>query len=248
MIKLKTKEEIEIMRSAGRIVAEALAMAGKEIKVGMTTAELDTLVEECIRSKDSIPAFKGYHGFPASACISINEEVVHGIPCDRIIKDGDIVSVDVGSILNDFYGDAAKTFAIGEISEEKQQLMKITEKSLLAGIDKARNGNKLGQISAAVQKVAEANGYGVVRQLVGHGIGRDMHEDPQVPNYGSENEGPTLKTGMVIAIEPMINCGTYQVKTLPDGWTIVTADGLPSAHFEHTVAITDNGPDILTVL
>ncbi len=248
MIKLKTKEEIEIMRSAGRIVAEALAMVGEEIKDGMTTAQLDTLVEECIRSKDSVPAFKGYHGFPASACISINEEVVHGIPGERVIKEGDIVSVDVGSILDGFYGDSARTFAIGQISEEKQQLMQITEKSLLAGIDKARNGNKLGQISAAVQKVAEDNGYGVVRQLVGHGIGRDMHEDPQVPNYGSESEGPVLKSGMVIAIEPMINCGTYQVKTLPDGWTIVTADGLPSAHFEHTIAITDNGPDILTAL
>ncbi len=248
MIKLKTKEEIEIMRSAGRIVAEALAMVGQEIKEGMTTAKLDALVEESIRSNDSVPAFKGYHGFPASACISINEEVVHGIPGERIIQSGDIVSVDIGSILNGFYGDSAKTFAIGEISEEKQQLMEITEKSLLAGIDKARNGNKLGQISAAVQKVAEENGYGVVRQLVGHGIGRNMHEDPQVPNYGSVNEGPVLKTGMVIAIEPMINCGTYHVKTLPDGWTIVTADGLPSAHFEHTVAITENGPDILTVL
>ena len=236
------------MRSAGHIVAKALEMVGEEIKDGMTTGQLDALVEECIRANDSVPAFKGYHGFPASACISINEEVVHGIPGDRVIKDGDIVSVDIGSILDGFYGDSAKTFAIGEISEEKQQLMEITEKSLLAGIDKARNGNKLGQISAAVQKVAEENGYGVVRQLVGHGIGRNMHEDPQVPNYGSANEGPVLKTGMVIAIEPMINCGTYQVKTLPDGWTIVTSDGLPSAHFEHTIAITDNGPDILTAL
>ena len=248
MITLKSKEEIEIMRSAGQIVAGALAMVGEEIKEGMSTKLLDKLVEDYIRSKDSIPAFKGYHGFPASACISINEEVVHGIPGDRVIRDGDIVSVDVGSILDGYYGDSAKTFAIGNISEEKRKLMEITEKSLLAGIDKARNGNKLGQISAAVQKVAEDEGYGVVRQLVGHGIGRNMHEEPQVPNYGSVNEGPVLKTGMVIAIEPMVNCGTYQVKTLPDGWTIVTSDGLPSAHFEHTVAITDNGPDILTVL
>ena len=214
MINLKTTEEIEIMRSAGQIVAGALAMVGNEIKEGMSTGLLDKMVEDFIRSKDSIPAFKGYHGFPASACISINEEVVHGIPGDRVIEDGDIVSVDIGSILDGFYGDSAKTFAIGDISEEKQQLMEITEKSLLAGIDKARNGNKLGQISAAIQKVAEDNGYGVVRQLVGHGIGRNMHEDPQVPNYGSENEGPVLKNGMVIAIEPMINCGTYQVQTL----------------------------------
>ena len=248
MILLKSKDEIEIMRHAGRIVAETLAMVGDEIKPGMTTKKLDTLVEDFIRSKNAVPAFKNYHGYPASACISINDEVVHGIPGDRIIEEGDIVSVDVGSILDGFYGDSARTYAIGEISKEKRELMEFTEKSLLAGIDKARNGNKLGQISASVQDVAESNGYGVVRQLVGHGIGRNMHEEPQVPNYGSPNEGPKLKTGMVIAIEPMINIGTYQVKTLPDGWTIVTADGSPSAHFEHTVAITEDGPDILTAL
>lgn len=236
------------MRQAGRIVAETLAMVGNEIKAGMTTKKLDTMVEDFIRSKKAIPAFKNYHGFPASACISINDEVVHGIPGDRKIADGDIVSVDVGSIFDGFYGDSARTYAIGEITEEKRRLLENTEKCLHAGIDKARNGNKLGQISASVQEMAESKGYGVVRQLVGHGIGRNMHEEPQVPNYGSPDEGPTLKSGMVIAIEPMINCGTYQVKTLPDGWTIVTADGQPSAHFEHTVAITDNGPDILTVL
>jgi len=236
------------MRYAGHIVAETLAMVGENIAAGMTTKELDILVEEFIRSKGAVPAFKNYHGFPASACISINDEVVHGIPGERTMEEGDIVSVDVGSIYKGFYGDSARTYAIGRISDEKRKLMEITEKSLLAGIDKARNGNKLGQISASVQEVAEANGYGVVRQLVGHGIGRNMHEEPQVPNYGLPTEGPVLKTGMVIAIEPMINCGTYQVKTLPDGWTIVTADGRPSAHFEHTVAITENGPDILTAL
>lgn len=235
------------MRQAGRIVAEALQMVGNTIKPGMTTLELDTLVDEFIRSKNAIPAFKGYHGFPASSCISINDEVVHGIPGDRVIEEGDIVSVDVGSLINGYYGDSARTFAVGEISEEKRKLMDFTEKSLAAGIDKARNGNKLGQISAAIQEVAEQQGYGVVRQLVGHGIGRNMHEEPQVPNYGYPDEGPVLKTGMVIAIEPMVNSGTYQVKTLPDKWTVVTADGSPSAHFEHTVAITENGPDILTI-
>ena len=248
MINLKTKEEIEIMRQAGRIVAETLTMVAEEIKPGMTTKRLDSLIEDFIRSKNAVPAFKDYQGFPASACISIDDEVVHGIPGKRKLKEGEIVSVDVGSIFDEFYGDSARTYAIGEISEEKKKLMEWTEKSLQAGIDKARNGNKLGQISAAVQNTAEEQGYGVVRQLVGHGIGRKMHEEPQVPNYGSSDEGPVLKTGMVLAIEPMINCGTYQVKTMPDGWTIVTADGKPSAHFEHTVAITENGPDILTVL
>jgi len=248
MITLKSPEEIEIMRKAGRIVAETLALVGETIKPGITTGEIDALVEEFIRSKGAIPAFKDYQGFPASACISIDSEVVHGIPGKRIIQEGEIVSVDVGSIFEEFYGDSARTFAIGEIDDDKAALMECTEKSLMAGIDKARNGNKLGQVSAAVQKVAEGAGYGVVRQLVGHGIGRRMHEEPQVPNFGSADDGPMLKTGMVIAIEPMVNLGTYKVNTMPDGWTFVTADGKPSAHFEHTVAITDNGPDILTVL
>lgn len=236
------------MREAGRIVAKTLAMIEDSIEPGMTTGKLDEMVEDFIRSHKAVPAFKNYHGFPASACISIDEEVVHGIPGKRVIRDGEIVSVDVGSIYHGFYGDAARTFAVGEISAEKARLMEYTEKSLLAGIDKARNGNKLGQISVAVQQMAEGQGYGVVRQLVGHGIGRKMHEEPQVPNYGSVNDGPVLKTGMVLAIEPMVNIGTFEVKTMPDGWTFVTADGQPSAHFEHTVAITDNGPDILTAL
>ncbi len=248
MIKLKTGEEIEIMRKAGRIVAEALAMVGDILKPGITTGEIDALVEDFIRSKGAIPAFKDYQGFPASACISIDSEVVHGIPGSRIIQEGEIVSVDVGSFYEEFYGDSARTFAVGEIDDDKAALMRCTEKSLMAGIDKARNGNKLGQVSAAVQEVAEAAGFGVVRQLVGHGIGRKMHEEPQVPNFGSVDDGPVLKSGMVIAIEPMVNMGTYKVNTLPDGWTFVTADGQPSAHYEHTVAITNNGPDILTIL
>ncbi len=247
MIVLKTTEEIEIMRRAGRIVGAVLDLVEETIEPGLTTSQLDMLIEDYIRSHGAIPAFKNYHGYPASACISIDDEVVHGIPGNRKIQAGDIVSVDVGAIVDDYYGDGARTFPVGEVSQAKTQLMEWTYKCLLAGIDKARKGNKLGEISAAVQQTAESKGYGVVRQLVGHGIGRKMHEEPQVPNFGSPTEGPVLKPGMVLAIEPMINMGTYDVKTMPDGWTIVTADGLPSAHFEHTVAITENGPEILTL-
>jgi len=247
VIELKSIEEIEVMRRAGRVVARVLDLAGEVIKPGMSTSELEQLIDSSIRDQGAIPAFKNYQGFPASACISINDEVVHGIPGDRLIEEGDIVSVDVGSIIDGFYGDSARTYAVGEISPEKSRLMKSTLESLLTGIDKARKGNRLGEISAAVQKVAEGQGYGVVRQLVGHGIGRKMHEEPQVPNFGSPGDGPVLKTGMVLAIEPMINMGTYDVKTLPDGWTVVTADGQPSAHFEHMVAILDDGPDVLTL-
>jgi len=247
LIILKNKDQIKILRRAGQVVSQTLDMVGEVIKPGMTTGELDILIEAFIRSRGAVPGFKDYQGFPASACISINDEVVHGIPGKKVINEGDIVSVDVGSIVDNYYGDSARTYAVGEVSDEKKCLMDITYKSLLAGIDKARKGNKLGEISAAVQKIAEAAGFGVVRQLVGHGIGRHMHEEPQVPNYGSPDEGPMLEVGTVIAIEPMINMGTYHVKTLPDGWTVVTADGLPSAHFEHTVAVTDNGPDILSL-
>ena len=244
---MKNKADIEIMRKAGRIVGQTLDMIGDHIKPGVTTQQLDMLVEDFILSKGAIPAFKNYHGFPASACISIDDEVVHGIPGDRKLKDGEIVSVDVGTIVDGFYGDGAKTYPVGKISEDKKRLLELTQKCLEAGIEQARPGNRLGAISAAVQKVAESNGLGVVRQLVGHGIGRQMHEEPQVPNFGLPSEGPVLKAGMVLAIEPMINAGTYDVKTMPDGWTVVTADGRPSAHFEHTVAITDGEPDILTL-
>ena len=247
MILIKSKDEIEIMRRAGAVVAGALDMAERELKPGMTTKRLDELIEDYIRSQGAIPAFKNYQGFPASACISIDSEVVHGIPGNRAIRDGEIVSVDVGSIVDHYYGDSARTIPVGEITAEKQRLLEVTRNALASGIDKARKGNKLGRISASVQQVAEGAGFGVVRQLVGHGIGRSMHEEPQVPNFGSENDGPMLETGMVIAIEPMINLGTYDVKTLPDGWTVVTSDGRPSAHFEHTVAVTDGDPDILTV-
>jgi methionyl aminopeptidase len=244
---LKSKAEIEKMRKAGRIVGQTLDMIGDHIKPGVSTKELDTLVEDFIRSKGAKAAFKNYHGFPASTCISIDDEVVHGIPGNRILKEGEIVSVDVGTIVDGFYGDGARTFPVGKVSKEKKRLMELTEKCLEAGIEQARPGNRLGAISAAVQSVAESNGLGVVRQLVGHGIGREMHEEPQVPNFGSPSEGPVLKAGMVLAIEPMINAGSYDVKTMPDGWTVVTADGQPSAHFEHTVAITEGDPDILTL-
>ncbi|MCM2272733.1 MAG: type I methionyl aminopeptidase [candidate division Zixibacteria bacterium] len=246
MIELKTQEELEIMREAGRITAMTLDMVEENIEAGLTTGQLDMLVEDFIRSHGAIPAFKNYQGYPASACISIDSEVVHGIPGKRVIKEGQIVSVDIGAIVNNYYGDSARTFAIGEVSEDKQRLMEVTQEALSAAIDKARKGNRLGQVSSTVQRIAEEAGFGVVRQLVGHGIGRKMHEEPQVPNFGSPNDGPVLQVGMVLAIEPMINLGTYDVKTMPDGWTIVTADGAPSAHFEHTVAITDNGPRILT--
>jgi len=247
VIKLKNKDEIEALRRAGRVVGRTLDMVEKTIAPGMTTKDLDTLIEEFIRSQGAIPGFLNYNGFPASACISIDDEVVHGIPGDRIIKEGDIVSVDIGSIVDDFYGDSARTFAIGQVSSKKTRLMEVTQKCLELAIDKAHKGNRLGEISAVVQINAENAGYGVVRALVGHGVGRKLHEDPQIPNFGSANAGPVLETGMVLAIEPMINLGTYEVYTKPDGWTYVTADGLPSAHFEHTVAITDNGPDILSM-
>lgn len=247
MIVLKTSEEIEIMRRAGRVVARTLDMVENRIKPGMTTSELDTLIEKFIRDQGAIPGFKDYQGFPASACISIDDEVVHGLPGDRVIKEGEIVSIDVGSIVDGFYGDSARSFAIGEISADKARLLENTRDCLKAGIDKVKKGNRLGQVSASVQKTAEKFGYGVVRQLVGHGIGRQMHEEPQVPNFGSPEDGPVLQTGMVLAIEPMINMGTHEVKTLPNGWTVVTADGMPSAHFEHTVAVTENGAEILSV-
>lgn len=246
MIVLKTAEQIEVMARAGRVVGRTLDMVGTVIRPGMTTGQLDRLIEDFIRAEGAIPAFKGYQGFPASACISIDDEVVHGIPGKRVIEEGVIVSVDIGAIVDDYYGDSARTFGIGEVSEEKRRLMEWTLKALHAGIDKARKGNRLGAVSAAIQQVAESQGYGVVRQLVGHGIGRAMHEEPQVPNFGSPADGPVLEAGMVIAIEPMINMGTYEVRMLPDGWTVVTADGRPSAHFEHTVAVGPDGPRILT--
>lgn len=234
------------MRAAGKVVAIALEEVGKAVKPGVTTAQLDEVAREAIVKEGAVPAFKGLYGFPGNICLSVNSEVVHGIPGKHKLKEGDIVSVDVGALIEGYNGDAAKTFPVGKISDEVAMLLKVTEESLYEGIRQAVPGNRLGAISHAVQVHAEAAGFGVVRDYVGHGIGRNMHEDPQIPNFGPPDKGPVLKAGMVLAIEPMINLGTYKVKTLGDDWTVVTLDGKPSAHFEHTVAITENGPDILT--
>jgi methionyl aminopeptidase len=246
MIILKSDREIDYMRDAGKIVADTLVEVKNAVKPGVSTLELDKIAEKYIRSCGAIPAFKGYGGFPASICTSINEEVVHGIPSLKKLKNGDNVSIDVGAVINGFNGDSAKTFPVGEVSVEMQKLLDVTGQSLYKGIEKAIAGNRLGDISNAVQTFAEKYGCGIVRDYVGHGIGRKMHEDPQIPNYGSAGRGPRLKSGMTLAIEPMINLGTHEVKTLDDDWTVITKDRKPSAHFEHTIAIVDDKPEILT--
>jgi methionyl aminopeptidase len=247
MIIRKSPAEIEIMREAGRVSALALRVAGEAAGVGVTTGELDRIAEDAIRAEGGVPAFKGYQGFPATLCTSVNEQVVHGIPGPRKLRDGDILSIDVGAIIDGYYGDNARTFAVGDVTTRTLRLMEVTRQSLEAGIAKCRVGMRLYDISAAVQRVAEAAGFSVVREYVGHGIGRQMHEEPQVPNYGPAGKGPTLQPGMVLAIEPMINEGGASVRQLDDGWTVVTSDGKPSAHFEHTVAITAEGPMVLTL-
>lgn len=246
-MKIKSDTELEYMRSAGKVVANTLAMIETVIKPGITTAEIDRLAEEFIRSQGAIPSFKGYGGFPGSICTSINNIVIHGIPGKTTLKEGDIISVDCGAILNGYHGDAARTFPVGSISKEAQHLIDVTKESFFKGIEKAIVGNRLTDISAAIQKYAEGFGYSVVRDFVGHGIGTAMHEDPQVPNYGTAGKGPKLVHGVVLAIEPMINIGTHKVKIMPDGWTVVTADGKLSAHYENTIAITNNGVEILTL-
>jgi len=228
-------------------VADTLQMLGSQIKSGITAMELDQLAEEYITSQGARPAFKGYYGFPATLCISLNDEVVHGIPNDRKLQDGDLVSIDCGAEKDGYYGDHAITFTIGSITDEQQRLVDVTRESLKKGIAQAVPGNHLYDIGHAVQEYAEAAGYGVVRQLVGHGIGTQLHEEPQVPNYGEAGTGPRLKPGMVIAIEPMITEGSYDIYTGDDGWTVYTADGKLAAHFEHTIVITDNGPEILSL-
>lgn len=248
MIIIKSNSEIEKMRKAGSITAGALNVAGEAVKVGMTTKELDTVVRKYITSHGAKPSFLGYGGFPASACISINDEVIHGIPGSRKIMDGDIVSVDVGAYIDGYHGDSCKTFAVGNVSKEALDLMKSTEESLYIAIEMAKPGVRLGDIGAAIQKYNESNGYSVVREYVGHGVGKDLHEEPEVPNFGKEGRGPRLQAGMVFAIEPMINMGTAKIKVMPDKWTVKTCDGKPSAHFEHTIAITNNGAVILTRL
>lgn len=247
MIYLKSQREIEKIRKSCQLVAQTLEALKELIKPGVTTEELDRFAEEFIRRKGGIPAFKGYRGYPKTLCVSVNEEVVHGIPDKRRLKEGDIVSLDLGVVIDGYYGDAAITVAVGEVSELAKRLIKVTEEALYKGIEQARPGNRLTDISHVIQKHVEAAGFSVVREFVGHGIGRQLHEDPQVPNFGPPNRGPRLEVGMVLAIEPMVNAGTWQVRVTENGWTVVTADGGLSAHFEHTVAITSNGPEILTL-
>jgi methionyl aminopeptidase len=249
---IKTPDEIELMRESNRIVAEVLRLLKSMVKPGVTTEELDTLAEDFIRSQGGEPAFKGYghdqrNLFPATICASIDDQVVHGIPGKRKLREGEILSVDVGVKKNRFFGDGAWTFPVGKISEEKERLLKVTEESLLKGITFAHEGNHVHDISAAVQDHVEQAGFSVVRDLVGHGIGRNLHEEPPVPNFGKPKTGLKLKRGMTLAVEPMVNMGKYQVVVESDGWTVRTKDGLASAHFEHTIAITDNGPEILTL-
>lgn len=246
MIILKSDREIEKMSEAGRLVAETHAFLQGIIKPGVTTKELDEAAEEFIRSHGAIPAFKGYNGFPGSICASINEVVVHGIPGLNKLKDGDIISIDIGTIVEGYYGDGAKTFTVGKVSDKDLELIEVTRQSFYEGLKYAKVGNRLSDISHAIQKYVENNGFSVVRDFVGHGIGQKMHEEPQIPNFGLPGKGPRLKAGMVLAIEPMVNVGTYHVRVLSDNWTVVTIDGQRSAHYEHTIAITNDEPLILT--
>jgi methionyl aminopeptidase len=252
VIYIKTQKEIDFIRESCRIVAETLRLVKSNVKAGVTTIELDRIAEDYIRSNNAIPAFKGYSqgglpGFPGSVCTSINDAVVHGIPGQVKLEEGDLISLDVGVLKNNYYGDAATSVAVGKISDEKRNLLEVTEKSLQLGIEQARSGNRVHDISAAVQDYVEQNGFSIVRDLCGHGVGKFLHEDPAVPNFGRRGTGPKLKNGMTLAIEPMVNAGGYEVITSSDGWTVLTADSSPSAHFEHTILILDNSPEILTV-
>lgn len=248
MIICKTPREIEIMRAAGRIVALTHQELQKFITPGITTKELDRIAEEFILSQDAIPSFKGYNGFRGSICTSVNEELVHGIPGNRVLHEGDIISIDIGAKYNGYHGDSAWTYAVGKIDDNSQHLLTITEESLYQGINEAKPGERLSNISHAIQKYVEANSFSIVREYVGHGVGQDLHEEPQIPHFGPPNNGPRLMPGMVLAIEPMVNAGSRYVRTLTDNWTVVTVDGRRCAHFEHTVAITDTGFEILTRL
>jgi methionyl aminopeptidase len=248
MIIRKSKAEIEKMRAAGQIVAQVLDSLSTLVAPGVTTRDLDREAERMIRDAGAIPTFKGYHGYPASICTSINDEVVHGIPGNRKLRDGDIIGIDCGATYLGYVGDSAVTVPVGSISEPIRKLLCCARQSLYKAIEKCRVGNRLGDVCNAVQAYVEPMGYGIVRNYCGHGIGRAMHEEPQVPNYGKPGTGPVLREGWVLAIEPMVNLGHHDVKVLSDGWTVITLDGKPSAHFEHTVAITENGPRILTVL
>ena len=246
MIITKTPREIEIMREAGRIVALTHRELKKHIQPGITTGELDNIAEQFISSMDAIPSFKGYNGFRGSICASVNEELVHGIPGDRKLNEGDIISIDIGAKYKGYHGDSAWTYPVGEIDEKTEDLLKVTETSLFKGLDEAKPGVRLSNISHAIQSHVDPLGYSIVREYVGHGVGQELHEDPQIPHYGPPNKGPRLKPGMVLAVEPMVNAGKRYVKTLADNWTVVTQDGKMCAHFEHTIVITEEGYEILT--
>lgn len=246
MVYLKTDSEIELIKESSLLVGKTLAEVAKWVEPGVSTLRLDKIAEEFIRDHNGIPGFKGYNGFPNTLCASLNKQVVHGIPNDKALENGDIISLDCGVMLNGFYGDVAYTFEVGDVSEEIKMLLKVTKECLEKGIGMAVAGNRIGDIGNAIQTHAESNGYGVVRELVGHGLGKNLHEAPEVPNYGRRGVGPKLKEGMVLAIEPMINFGKRNVKQEADGWTIVTADGMPSAHFEHDVAVRNGKAEVLS--
>ena len=246
MIIVKSEREIELMRRAGKITAAARALAGEMVKPGVTTREIDKAVFHFIRSQGAEPSFLNYNGYPASVCVSVNDEIIHGIPGPRVLKEGDIVSVDVGAYIGGFHGDCAGTYPCGQVSDEALRLIRVTQQSFFEGIKYAREGYRLSDISAAVQAYVEANGFSVVREYVGHGIGHQMHEAPEVPNYGKPGHGPRLLRGMTIAVEPMVNAGTAAIRQMPDGWTVRTADGKNAAHYENTVLITDGEPELLT--
>ena len=246
MITLKSAHEIDLMRRAGKITAAARALAGEMVRPGVTTQEIDSAVEHFIRKQGAVPSFLHYNGYPASVCVSVNDEIIHGIPGKRVLKDGDIVSVDVGAYIGGFHGDCAATFACGTISEEAQRLIDVTRQSFFEGIRYAKEGHRLLDISAAIQEYVEANGFSIVREYVGHGIGTQMHESPEIPNYGHPGHGPKLLRGMTLAIEPMVNAGTAAIRQMPDGWTVKTADGKKAAHYENTILITAGDPELLT--
>jgi methionyl aminopeptidase len=248
-ITIKNEKQIAKMRLAGEITGRVLNLLEEKIIPGITTFELDKIAESYIMECGALPSFKGYYGYPASICASINDEVVHGIPSrNRVLKEGDIISIDVGAYINSYHGDAARTFAVGRVAPERQRLIDVTKDSFFEGIKYAKAGNYLGEVSAAIQTYVENNGFAVVRDYVGHGIGKDMHEDPAIPNYRNGKRGPQLRAGMVLAIEPMVTMGTYKVRVLSDGWTAVTKDGLCAAHYENTVLITDKEPELLTLI
>ncbi len=250
MVRLKSKHEIDLVRESSRIVAEVLSLVGSEARPGVSTKHLDEMAEDLIRSRGAVPAFKGYgrkdNPFPGTLCTSVDDEVVHGIPGARTLKEGDLLSIDVGVKKAGYFGDGARSFRIGKVSEEKEKLLKVTEESLYKGIEKAVAGNHIEDISHAIQRHVESHGFSVVRDLVGHGVGKQLHEEPSVPNFGSPGKGPHIENGMTLAIEPMVNMGSWEVRFLADGWTVVTLDGEPSAHFEHTIAVVNGKPEILT--